>query len=178
MGKPAVSIEVDEATGAWSVDGIPMILVPRHFLVNNHAAVEAALGVQKYSELLFGAGHKSAYVWCEKEARTHGLKGVEVFHHYMKRLSQRGWGQFRVEAVDAQSGRARVRVDHSVFVLEHKSGAPRKTCYMFRGWFPGALEFVAASSGKRFKLASTEIQCAAEGRHDHCLFEIVPNPGA
>lgn len=178
MGKPAVAIEVDEATGAWSVDGIPMILVPRHFLVNNHAAVEAALGVQKYSEILFGAGHKSAYAWCEKEARTHGLKGVAVFHHYMKRLSQRGWGQFRVEAVDAESGRARVRVDHSVFVLEHRGGAPRKTCNMFCGWFPGALEFVAASGGKRLQLASTEIQCAAEGRHDRCLFEIVPDSGA
>lgn len=173
MGKPQVPIEVDDESGAWSVDGMPMILVPRHFFVNNHAAIESALGEARYAEQLFDAGHKSAYVWCEKEARTHGLEGVEVFHHYMKRLSQRGWGQFRVEAVDAETGRARVRVDHSVFVLEHK-GSPRKTCYMFRGWFPGALEFVAVSAGRGLKLSATEVQCAAEGVHDHCIFKMEP----
>jgi Domain of unknown function (DUF5943)/V4R domain len=173
MGKPQVPIEVDDASGIWRVDGMPMILVPRHFFVNNHAAIESALGEARYAEQLFAAGHKSAYVWCEKEARTHGLSGIAVFHHYMKRLSQRGWGQFSVETVDAETGRARVRVDHSVFVLEHE-GAPRKTCYMFGGWFPGALEFVAASSGRRLQLSATEVQCAAEGVHDHCIFKTEP----
>ena len=98
MGRPRVPIEVDDATGVWSVDGMPMILVPRHFFVDNHLATEGALGGAKYAGLLFEAGHRSAYVWCEQEARTHGLAGVEVFHHYMKRLSQRGWAQFKVES--------------------------------------------------------------------------------
>ena len=171
--KPQVPIEVDEATGGWSVDGVPMILVPRHFFVNNHVAVEAALGADKYADILFAAGHKSAYVWCEMEAKTHGLKGIEVFHHYMKRLSQRGWAQFTVESVEPASGRARVVVRNSVFVTGN-TGDQHKTCYMFRGWFPGALEFVAASAGKKLKLTATEIQCAAEGRHDHCIFETAP----
>ncbi len=147
MGQPQVPIEVDDATGAWSVDGMPMILVPRHFFVNNHLAIEGALGMPKYADLLFGAGHRSAYVWCEKEARTHGLKDVEVFHHYMKRLSQRGWGRFTVESIDPANGRARVLVAHSIFVKAH-SGAPRKVCYMFRGWFAGALEFVGTLLGR------------------------------
>ena len=164
--KPQVPIEVDDATGAWSVDGLPMILVPRHFFVNNHAAVEGALGQERYAELLFDAGHRSAYVWCEKEARTHGLQGVEVFHHYMKRLSQRGWGRFSVESVDARRGTARVRVAHSVFVAERRTPG-RKSCYMFRGWFPGALEFIA---GGKLKLRCEEVQCAAEG-HQDCVFE-------
>ena len=174
MAKPQVPIEVSDATGVWSVDGMPMILVPRHFLVNNHAAIEASLGEQRYAEQLFEAGRKSAYVWCEKEARTHDLAGVAIFHHYMKRLSQRGWGQFRVAAVDADSGRASVRVDHSVFVLEHKDGTQRKTCYMFRGWFCGSLEFVGTLAGRTLQLAASEAQCAAEGRHDHCLFDVTP----
>jgi predicted hydrocarbon binding protein len=172
--KPQVPIEVDAATGEWSVDGIPMILVPRHFFINNHLAIEAALGIEKYAALLFNAGYKSAYAWCEKEAKTHGLKGVEVFHHYMKRLSQRGWGQFRVESVDPQTGHARVLVSNSALVKGHQ-GIPRKTCYVFRGWFPGALEFVTA---KKLKLACDEVQCAAEGRHAHCVFEVVPATGS
>ena len=166
--KPQVPIEVDAATGEWSVDGVPMILVPRHFFLNNHHAVESALGADKYAALLFTAGHKSAYAWCEQDARTHGLKGVEVFHHYMKRLSQRGWGQFTVESIDPKGGHARVQVRHSVFARE-RHGAKR--CYMFRGWFPGALEFVM---GAKAKLTSTETQCAADGRHDHCVFETRP----
>ena len=169
--KPQVPIEVDEATGAWSVDGIPMILVPRHFFVNNHSAVATELGEKKYSEILFTAGHKSAYQWCEKEARTHGLKGAEVFHHYMKRLSQRGWGQFSVESIEPTESRARVRVSHSVFVVEKRTPG-RKSCYMFRGWFPGALEFVVAAAGaKPARLDCEEVQCAAEG-HAHCAFEV------
>jgi predicted hydrocarbon binding protein len=162
--QPQVPIEVNDSTGEWSVDGIPMILMPRHFFLNNHLAIEKELGVEKYSKLLYDAGYKSAYVWCEKEAGTHGLKGIEVFHHYMKRLSQRGWAQFKVESVNAATGEARVQVRHSVFAAE-KSG--KKACYMFRGWFPGSLEF---ATGRKNSLKSEELQCAAEGA-DYCVFE-------
>ncbi len=179
MGRPQVPIEVDDASGVWSVDGLPMILVPRHFLVNNHLAIEAALGAANYAALLFEAGHRSAYTWCEHEARTRGLKDTGVFHHYLKRLSQRGWGQFAAESVEPATGRARVTVANSVFVLaqdvlgQHGS-VPRATCYMFRGWFAGALEFVGAQRGKRIVLASEEIECAAAGRQDRCVFQIAP----
>jgi hypothetical protein len=166
--KPQVPIEVDAATGEWSVDGIPMLLVPRHFFLNNHLAIEAALGLQKYAEILFAAGRKSAYAWCEKEAATHGLSGEAVFHHYMKRLSQRGWGQFHVEKLDVKAGLARVQVRHSIFTVEKRNS---KACYMFRGWFPGALEFVLESAGLKLELTSNELHCAAEGGQDHCLFE-------
>lgn len=173
MGRPQVPIEVDDASGVWTVDGMPMILVPRHFFVNNHIAVETALGIDIYAGLLFEAGHRSAYIWCQQEAATHGLTGDEVFHHYMKRLSQRGWGQFTVASLTAATGQARVSVANSAFVLAH-GGAPRRTCYMFRGWFAGALELVGELMGKPLKLASEEVQCAAEGPHDCCVFEITP----
>jgi len=181
MGRPQVPIEVDDASGVWSVDGMPMILVPRHFLVNNHLAIEAALGATRYAALLYEAGHRSAYTWCEREARTHGLKDAEVFHHYMNRLSQRGWGQFTVESLEPAIGRARVCVANSAFVLAqvvpgHHVDSPRKTCTMFRGWLAGALEFVGTLLGKRLELGSEEIQCAAEGRQDRCVFETAPKP--
>ena len=47
---------------------------------------------------------------------------------------------------------------------------------MFRGWFAGALEFVGALLGKRLALASEEVQCAAQGLHDRCVFETAPKP--
>ena len=170
MAKPALDIQVDGHTGEWRVDGMPMILVPRHFLVNNHVACEKAIGVEAYAKHLHDAGYKSAWQWCEKESARHGLHGIDVFHHYMRRLSQRGWAQFKVESVDPDTGRARVSVRNSVFATGHH-GPPRKTCYMFRGWFPGALEYVAAAVGSRLELTGTETQCAAEGHHEHCVFE-------
>ena len=60
MGKPQVDIQVDDATGRWSVDGLPMILVPQHLLLNNHYAVEAVLGPDKLEEVLRPAGRRSA----------------------------------------------------------------------------------------------------------------------
>jgi hypothetical protein len=96
-------------------------------------------------------------------------------------LSQRGWGQFTVESLEPAIGRARICVANSAFVLAqtglgHHQGPPRRTCTMFRGWFAGALEFVGAALGKRLELASDEIQCAAEGRQERCVFEVSPKP--
>ncbi|MSP87562.1 MAG: 4-vinyl reductase [Alphaproteobacteria bacterium] len=174
MAQPQIPIEVDENTGEWRVGGLPMILVPRHFLVNNHQEIETAIGIERNRDLLFAAGRKSAHHWCAKEAQTHGLAGIDVFHHYMMRLSQRGWAQFCVRSIEAATGRGIVEIRHSVFVAEAGPSAGRKVCYMFRGWFCGALEWVATESGHSLALTAEEIQCAAEGGHDHCLFEIQP----
>jgi hypothetical protein len=174
MAKPALDIQVDEATGEWRVDGMPMILVPRHFLVNNHVAAENAIGQAAYATHLHEAGYKSAWQWCEKEAARHGLEGLAVFHHYMKRLSQRGWAQFSVESVDPVAGTARVRARHSVFVSEAGVGAGRSTCYMFLGWLVGSLEYVRHIAGIDGRLAATEVECGANGGNDGCVFEVRP----
>ena len=89
---PEMPIDVDDETGVWTTDALPMLYVPRHFFVNNHRAIEDEIGPERYAEILYQAGYKSAYYWCEKEAALHGISGADVFEHYMKRLSQRGWG--------------------------------------------------------------------------------------
>ena len=61
--QPQLPIDVDPATGVWSTDGLPMIYVPRHFFVNNHVEVEAALGREVYSNSLYAAGRRSAGYW-------------------------------------------------------------------------------------------------------------------
>ncbi len=174
MAKPALEIQVDEATGEWSVDGMAMILVPRHFLVNNHGASEAAMGVAAYAKHLHEAGYKSAWQWCEKESARHGLAGLEVFHHYLKRLSQRGWAQFEVESVDEATGAARVRLTHSVFVAEFGQNAGRKVCYMFLGWLVGSLEYAGQAGGRNYKLEAVEVACCADGAHGACVLEVSP----
>jgi predicted hydrocarbon binding protein len=177
MTAPEVPIDVDPATGVWRTDGLPMLYVPRHFFLNNHLAIEAALGREAYARLLYEAGHRSAWAWCEAEALTHGMSGTAVFRHYMRRLSQRGWGRFGVVEVAEDASRARVRVDHSLFVLGAPQGRVGTLCYMFAGWFPVALQWVRREED-RDALHSVETQCAGDGEgHDHCLFEVAPTRG-
>ncbi|MDP9111811.1 MAG: DUF5943 domain-containing protein [Candidatus Eremiobacteraeota bacterium] len=174
MGKPQVDIQVDDATGRWLVDALPMILVPQHFFLNNHFALEAVLGSERLAEVLRPAGYRSAYHWCEKEAAYHNLSGLDVFQHYMKRLTQRGWGQFKPHDIDLDAGRARVRVDNSAFVDDERRRAGRRVCYMFAAWFEGSLEYAARATGGILSLKAHESSCAAEGTHDHCVFEVSP----
>lgn len=174
MGKPKIPIEVDDDTGIWTVDSLPMILVPQHFFVNNHRAVEEVLGIEAYAKLLDKAGYQSAYHWCEKEADYHGLSDVEVLRHYLKRLSQRGWGQFSLDEIQPETGHASIRLRYSAFVNQYGPNAGRKVDYMFNGWWMGAMDYVGKALGKDYQVRSQEIHCAAEGSHDHCLFEIRP----
>lgn len=171
---PAIPIDVDPQSGVWTTDGMPMIYMPRHFFLNNHRAVEEGLGRDVYAKLLYDAGYRSAWQWCDREAVTHALRGVDVFRHYMKRISQRGWAQFSIVSVDEKTGAAVVRLDHSVFTYGQEKPTGRRVCYMFAGWFPGALEWAAQDMGLNWKLTSEETQCAADGAHDHCLFEVAP----
>ncbi len=174
---PELPIAVDEETGVWTTDALPMLYVPRHFFINNHKAIEAELGPERYAGILYQAGYKSAYHWCEKEAALHGLSGGAVFEHYMKRLSQRGWGLFTIEHLDIDLGEARVRLDHSAFVYEYGK-VNRKVDYMFTGWFAGALDQIADSLDLGYKTQAVQRQSAAQEGIDHGLFDVFPAPVA
>lgn len=172
--KPQIPINVDENTGVWTTDSLPMLYVPRHFFNNNHHAVEDALGREKYAEVLYQAGYKSAYYWCEKEAEAHNLKGMAVYEHYLQRLSQRGWGKFSFASVDEAAAFAEIKLEYSSFVLA-ETEKPGKLCYMFAGWFAGAMDWVTQKQGRSTPTLCCETQCGGEG-HDHCVFTIKPLP--
>lgn len=174
--QPQLPIDVNPETGVWTTDALPMLYVPRHFFTNNHVAVEEALGRDVYAESLYKAGFKSAYHWCEKEAKQHGISGMAVFEHYLNRLSQRGWGLFTIVESDPTRAHARVHLHFSSFVLAQPE-AKGKLCYMFAGWFAGAMDWVndtvAEGELKGPRSHSVESQCAGEC-HEHCVFVVSP----
>ena len=175
MANPQVPIAVDQATGVWTTDGLPMIYMPRHFFVNYYTAMDAALGRDKHQAMLFAASHKSAVEWAQAEATTHGLRDLAVFRHYLNRLSQRGWAQFTIASagLTAPAGPvARVRVDHSVFGLQ-LGQTGRTECAMFAGSMAGCLEWAAADAGQPTKITAKETHCIAQG-NDHCAFAVGP----
>jgi predicted hydrocarbon binding protein len=151
-----------------------MVYLPRHFLVNNHVAVEEALGRDAYRAILQKSTEKSAILWCHAEAKTHGLDAEATFRHYFKRLSQRGWGQFSVDRLDAEQGSGEISLRNSVFTLAAHSGSRPPLCYMFEGFMTGAFQFlleVAQPRSEARALSCTETQCAGDAVHDHCRFE-------
>jgi predicted hydrocarbon binding protein len=168
MAQPEVPIDVDPETGIWRTDGLPMIYLPRHFLVNNHVAVEEALGRDAYRAILLAATEKSAIHWCRAEAKTHGLTAEATFRHYFKRLSQRGWGQFSVDRIDPCGGEISLR--NSVFTLGAQSGGQPPLCYMFEGFMTGAFQFLREAAAQSGPVSCQETQCAGDGSHDHCRF--------
>ncbi|WP_417224138.1 DUF5943 domain-containing protein [Amphritea sp.] len=170
---PEMPIVVDDETGVWTTDALPMLYVPRHFFVNNHMGIEEEIGAERYADILYKAGYKSAYYWCEKEAEEHGLEGADIWHHYLKRLSQRGWGFFITEALDVEAGTATVRLENSCFVYQYGQ-VNRKVDYMFTGWFAGALDQVAESLGYPVRTQSEQTQCAAEEGCEVGYFEVKP----
>jgi predicted hydrocarbon binding protein len=175
MGSPQVPIDVDPDTGIWRTDGLPMVYLPRHFLVNNHVAVEEALGRDTYRTILRAATEKSAIHWCEAESKTHGLAPEATFRHYLKRLSQRGWGQFSVARLDVSGDRGgTISVQNSVFALEQRGRGQAPLCYMFEGFISGAFTFVLRSTRPdqgTIAVSCRESSCAGDGVHPHCTFE-------
>ncbi|MGE0256263.1 MAG: DUF5943 domain-containing protein [Alphaproteobacteria bacterium] len=172
MSELPVPVRVDPQTGAWSVDGQPMLLVPRHYWVFIQQAMEERLGIAAARELIWEPGFRAAVVWCEREAKTHGLSGVDVFRHYMKRMSERGYGLLTIEAIDAAAGEARIRFDHSVYVAEYGQ-VGRPVCYRCEGPIAGGMTFVARAAGRERQLAVAETRCVSAG-DEHCLFEVRP----
>jgi len=162
MAAPSVQITVDPETGAWTTDGMPMLYVPRHFLMGLLRTVREALGEEAAQRQFYRSCHDAAYRWCEMEARRTGLAGMAVFHHYMRRLSERGWGRFDGSAIDPATGTGHVVLLHSAFVAD-AGPAGGKACGFCAGWAPGGLAWVAASEGRGWRLAGRERQCAAEG---------------
>jgi hypothetical protein len=177
MASPQVPIDVDPETGIWRTDGLPMVYLPRHFLVNNHVAVEEALGRDAYRTILRAATEKSAIHWCRAEMKTHGLSAEATFRHYFKRLSQRGWGQFAVDRIDTRERKGAITLQNSIFTLEADRrvsvGEPRgdaPLCTMFEGFVTGAFRFLLEAEGKDAAVSCTETHCAGDGAHADCGF--------
>ena len=175
--QPQLPIDVDPKTGVWTTDALPMLYVPRHFFTNNHMAVEEALGRDAYAEILYKAGYKSAYHWCDKEAKQHGI-------------SRHGGVRALPEApVATRLGHVHDRGSRSGDVARaHRTASTRRSCWRSRARGQALLHVrglvrgrdglgqrhrAAPSAKKGPRSHSVETQCAAEG-HDHCVFEVSP----
>ena len=171
MAQPQVPIKVDPETGIWTTNGLPMMYLPRHFMVNMQQAIEGAMGVAAYRAILYQSCHLSALQWCRAEARTHGLAPEETFRHYTRRMSQRGHGQVEVARLDAAAGTAELVVRNSAYALGYGAAAGRRVCYVFEGSFAGGMAYLREALGLPGAPRCEEIACFAEGAPE-CRFAV------
>jgi predicted hydrocarbon binding protein len=171
MAAPEIPIDVDPATGIWSTDGLPMMYLPRHFMVNMQKGVEAAIGPAAYRDILYASSDLSALQWCRAEAKTHGLAPLETFRHYLRRMAQRGHGQIAIEALDVAAGTGSIVARNSAFALGYGPEAGRCVCYVFEGSFAGGMRYLLECAGRAGTPVCHEVACAATGAAQ-CRFEL------
>lgn len=169
-----VPIQVDGVTGGWSVNGVAMVLAPRHLITNILTAAESRIGSVDSAAMLRDAGRLSAEQWCAHEATRLQLSGVALVMHYLRQLSSRGWGLFSVARLENHFAIGSVRVQHSA--LAYRTVEPGATaCYLFASWLEGALAHVPPGAERPGTAVVREVACAASGGSD-CLFEITYHP--
>jgi hypothetical protein len=171
MAAPEVPIDVDPDTGIWRTDGMPMIYLPRHFLVNLLKTMEGEVGSARFRELFYGSAELSARQWCAAEARTHGLSPLATFHHYLRRMGSRGHGRFELTRLDRDARRAEVVARNSAIALGYGPQTGRKVCAILEGSFAGGLGHVLEGEGIAGKPDCVEVACLAEG-HPECRFAL------
>ena len=173
MTAPGVPIAVDPDTGVWTTDGMPMLFVPRHFLMGLIGTVREALGDAEAQRRFHASTAEAAHRWCAMEAARTGLRGMDVFHHYMARLSLRGWGLFDAGGIDPATGTGIVTLRHSAFAADAGPIA-QKACGFCAGWAPGALTWVSDTGRLGWRLTGHEARCVAEG-HPICELAVASN---
>lgn len=169
MAAPAVDISVDPETGIWTTGGLPMLYSLRHFLMGLLRTVRSAIGAAAADAQFYAADHEAAERWCAAQAERLGLSGIALFHFYMQRLSERGWGMFDGSGIDPATGTGRVPLRHSAFVADAGITGRRVSAFC-TGWAPGALAWVGRSQARDWRLRGEEMRCASEG---HGICEIL-----
>ena len=173
MCEMPLAVRVDATSGEWTVDGRPVVLLPRHAYVAPQKAIESLYGADVARRVMHEAYFGAGLSWCEKEAAIHGLRNDDIFRHYMRRASERGLGRFVVEDIDAASGRARVRIERSAICSEYPPTNGHPACFAFAASLAGGMTAAAASAGVTVKLKGEETRCMASGATE-CLIEIGP----
>ncbi len=163
-------IQVDDETGVWTTDALPMLYVPRHFFVNNHMGIEEVLGADKYAEILYKAGYKSAWHWCEEGSRVPWhprRRGVRALHEAP--VAARLGPVLRPRSWTWTPAMPRSSSSTSAFVYVYGK-VNRKVDYMFTGWFSGAIDQILAAKGSAIRTVTVQEYSGSEEGHDDGLF--------
>lgn len=147
------------AEGRLTLNGLPMILLPRHFFRYIIRDVQKSIGPEALDQMCRKVGYDGAVTFCEAFQKSHNCSSKEALLGYLNEMSLRGWGQFKIKRVDEINGEAEVLLANSALPAEGDLPAGNA---IWEGAVLGALRYVQSNvSGVKH-----EAGCV-QGRVDH-----------
>jgi hypothetical protein len=110
-------LELD-AAGGLSLNGLQMVLMPRHFFRYIMREVHKAVSAEAFHKIYWQAGFDGAVSFCEAFQKSHGCSPLEAVQGYLDEMSIRGWGHFSIQNVDPQAGSMEVVLRNSTLAPE------------------------------------------------------------
>jgi hypothetical protein len=104
--------------GRLTLNGLPMILLPRHFFRYIMRDVQKMVGPDTFRKMFEKVGYDGAVTFCDAFRKSHGCSAKEAFIGYLNEMSIRGWGHFKIEKLDELNGEAEVLLTNSALPAE------------------------------------------------------------
>ena len=105
-------------TGSVSLNGLPMVLMPRHFFRYIMREVHKAVGAETFRKIYWQAGFDGAVSFCEAYQSSHDCSPIEAVQGYLDEMSIRGWGHFSIQSLDPHSGCMEVLLSNSALAAD------------------------------------------------------------
>jgi len=161
--------------GSLTLNGLPMILLPRHFFLYIMEQVEAVAGPEALGRIYRKAGFDGAVTFCRRYAEVHHTQPRATVAGYLDEMSHRGWGRFEIVALDERVGRLEVRLYNSA-LSSARLRAPRHEVWV--GAMEGAMSYLAESMGRPHAFAGREIAARAGDPEGACRIHVEATEGA
>lgn len=156
-----------DAEGRLTLNGLPMILMPRHFFRYIMRDVKKIVGQKTFEQMCRKAGYDGAATFCKAFQKSHGCSAKEALIGYLNEMSLRGWGQFKIQRVDEISGEAEVLLANSALLAEDDLPAANS---IWEGAVLGAMAYVQSNiDGVRHKAESVQGHELDSESHDYMI---------
>jgi hypothetical protein len=110
-------LELDDA-GRLTLNGLQMVLMPRHFFRYIMREVHQAVTPEVFRKIYWQAGYDGAVSFCEAFQKSHRCSAEEAVTGYLAEMSIRGWGHFSIQALNAQKGTMDVLLTNSALMAD------------------------------------------------------------
>jgi len=104
--------------GSLTLNGLQMVLMPRHFFRYIMREVHKAVSAETFRKIYWQAGFDGAVAFCDSYQRHHGCSPLEAIQGYLDEMSIRGWGHFSIQSIDPQAGSMEVLLRDSSLAPE------------------------------------------------------------
>jgi hypothetical protein len=162
----ASSLELS-STGSLTLNGLPMLLMPRHFFRYIMREVHKEVGAETFRQIYWHAGFDGAVSFCESYQKSHGCSPLEAVRGYLDEMSIRGWGHFSIQHIDPQAGTMEVLLRNSSLAAE---GDIPSGIVAWEGAMLGSISFLRKKSGsldaKQGQVRAYEVPGEEQGQTD------------